>query len=87
MVGEGNIMCGMELCTRGTVMTVHERLRARVRARMRARPAVCVCMRAPALSRRSHPFPLQVSCSEAAVHSCLSDCVVVQSWLITLIVC
>lgn len=26
MVGEGNIMCGMELCTQGTVMTVHERL-------------------------------------------------------------
>lgn len=32
-------------------------------------------------------FPLRVSCLEAAVHSCLSDCVVVQSWLITLIVC
>lgn len=26
MVGRGNIMCGMELCTQGTVMTVHERL-------------------------------------------------------------
>lgn len=26
MVGEGNIMCGMELCTQGTVMTVQERL-------------------------------------------------------------
>lgn len=91
MVGEGNIMCGMELCTQGTVMTVHERLCACVSvymcARMCVRPTVHVSMRAPALSRRSHPFPLQVSCSEAAVHSCLSDCVVVQSWLITLIVC
>lgn len=86
MVGEGNIMCGMELCTQGTVMTVHERLCVSVYmcTRMCARP--CVCIRVPALSR-SHPFPLQVSCSEAAVHSCLSDCVVVQSWLITLIVC
>lgn len=26
MVGGGNIMCGMELCTQGTVMIVHERL-------------------------------------------------------------
>lgn len=30
MVGGGNIMCGMELCTQGTVMTVHERLRVAV---------------------------------------------------------
>lgn len=32
MVGEGNIMCGMELCTQGTVMAVHKRL------------CVCVCV-------------------------------------------
>lgn len=30
MVGRGNIMCGMELCTQATVMTVHE--------------CVCVCV-------------------------------------------
>lgn len=30
MVGGGNITCGMELCTQGTVMTVHERLRVAV---------------------------------------------------------
>lgn len=82
MVGGGNIMCGMELCTQGTVMTVHERLRVAVHIRAR----MCECAHAPTL-RRSHPFPVQVSCSEAAVHSCLSDFVVVQSWLITLIVC
>lgn len=34
MVGGGNIMCGMDLCTQGTVMTVHERLRE----------CVCVCV-------------------------------------------
>ena len=43
MVGEGNIMCGMELCTQGTVMTVHERLcvSVYVYARMRAHSGVC----------------------------------------------
>lgn len=59
---------------------------ARETPRVREYACPDVCVHASALSR-SHPFFLQVSCSEAAVHSCLSDCVVVQSWLITLIVC
>lgn len=44
MVGEGNIMCGMELCTQGTVMTVHERPCVSVYICARnARTLACVC--------------------------------------------
>lgn len=44
MVGRGNIMCGMELCTQGTVMTVHESLCVCVSAYMCARMCVCIPM-------------------------------------------
>jgi len=50
MVGGGNIMCGMELCTQGSVMTVHGRLSVDTSARMCVHTCVCIKSFPPLLS-------------------------------------
>lgn len=61
MVGGGNIMCGMDLCTQGTVMTVHESLWVSVCmcVSIYEHPDMCipVCVHTCAHIKSSPPVP------------------------------